>query len=32
MAEEFKQWEYRVQIIGSIFGTKNEDIYYENIY
>jgi hypothetical protein len=26
MAEEIKQWEYRVQTIGSIFGTKDEDI------
>jgi hypothetical protein len=26
MAEEFKQWEYRVQTIGSIFGTKDENI------
>ena len=24
MAEEFKLWEYRVQTIGSIFGTKDE--------
>lgn len=24
MAEETKQWEYRVQTIGSIFGTKDE--------
>lgn len=24
MAEEIKQWEYRVQTIGSIFGTKDE--------
>lgn len=32
MAEEFKQREYHIQIIGSIFRTKNEDIYYENIY
>lgn len=24
MTEEFKQWEYRVQTIGSIFGTKDE--------
>jgi len=24
MAEEFKQWEYRVQTIGSLFGTKDE--------
>jgi hypothetical protein len=22
--EEFKQWEYRVQTIGSFFGTKDE--------
>ena len=26
MADEIKQWEYRVQTIGSIFGTKDEDI------
>jgi hypothetical protein len=26
MAEEIKQWEYRVQTIGSIFGTKDEHI------
>lgn len=26
MADEFKQWEYRVQIIGSMFGTKDENI------
>jgi hypothetical protein len=26
MAEEIKQWEYRVQTIGSLFGTKNEHI------
>lgn len=24
MADEIKQWEYRVQTIGSIFGTKDE--------
>ena len=24
MADETKQWEYRVQTIGSIFGTKDE--------
>ena len=24
MAEEIKHWEYRVQTIGSIFGTKDE--------
>ena len=24
MTEEFKQWEYRVQTIGGIFGTKDE--------
>jgi len=24
MTEEIKQWEYRVQTIGSIFGTKDE--------
>ncbi|HLO31682.1 MAG TPA: hypothetical protein VK249_21190 [Anaerolineales bacterium] len=26
MAEEIKQWEYRIQTIGSIFGTKDEQI------
>lgn len=26
MTEEFKQWEYRVQMIGSKFGTKDEYI------
>lgn len=26
MAEEIKQWEYHVQTIGSIFGTKDENI------
>jgi hypothetical protein len=26
MAEEYKQWEYRVQTIGSMFGTKDEHI------
>ena len=26
MTEEIKQWEYRVQTIGSFFGTKDEDI------
>lgn len=26
MADEIKQWEYRVQTIGSIFGTKDEQI------
>ncbi len=26
MAEETKQWEYRVQTIGSAFGTKDENI------
>ena len=26
MAEEFRQWEYRVQTIGSFFGTKDEDV------
>ena len=26
MAGEMKQWEYRVQTIGSIFGTKDEYI------
>jgi hypothetical protein len=24
MAEEIKRWEYRVQTIGSLFGTKDE--------
>ena len=24
MTEEFKLWEYRVQTIGSMFGTKDE--------
>lgn len=24
MTEEYKQWEYRVQTIGSIFGTRDE--------
>jgi len=24
MTEEYKQWEYRVQTIGGIFGTKDE--------
>ncbi len=24
MADEFKQWEYRVQTIGGTFGTKDE--------
>jgi hypothetical protein len=27
MAEEIKQWEYRVQTIGGLFGTKDEMIY-----
>lgn len=26
MTEEIKQWEYRVQTIGSIFGTRDENI------
>ena len=26
MADENKQWEYRVQTIGGIFGTKDEAI------
>jgi len=26
MAEEIKQWEYRVQTIGSLFGTRDEHI------
>ena len=25
-AEEIKKWEYRVQTIGSVFGTKDENI------
>jgi|GEM_PF-7067409 len=24
MAEDIQQWEYRVQTIGGVFGTKNE--------
>jgi len=24
MTEDYKQWEYRVQTIGSMFGTKDE--------
>jgi hypothetical protein len=24
MTEEIKQWEYRVQTVGSVFGTKDE--------
>ena len=24
MADEAKQWEYRVQTVGSLFGTKDE--------
>jgi len=24
MTDEYKQWEYRVQTIGSLFGTKDE--------
>ena len=24
MAEDIKQWEYRVQTIGGVFGTKDE--------
>ena len=28
MAEELKQWEYRVQTIGGLFGTKDELIDY----
>lgn len=24
MADEMKQWEYRVQTVGSFFGTKDE--------
>lgn len=26
MTEEIKQWEYRVQTIGSVFGTRDERI------
>jgi hypothetical protein len=26
MSEEIKLWEYRVKTIGSLFGTKDEDI------
>jgi hypothetical protein len=26
MIDEIKQWEYRVQTIGSVFGTKDEQI------
>ena len=26
MNDEIKQWEYRVQTIGSMFGTKDENI------
>ena len=26
MAEEFKHWEYRVQTVGGVFSTKDEDI------
>ncbi len=26
MKDEFKQWEYHVQTVGSIFGTKDEVI------
>jgi len=26
MTEEIKQWEYRVLTIGSVFGTKDEDV------
>jgi hypothetical protein len=26
MADEIKQWEYRVQTIGGVFGTKAEKI------
>ncbi len=26
MTEEIKKWEYRVQTIGSVFGTKDENI------
>jgi hypothetical protein len=26
MAEELQKWEYRVQTIGSVFGTRDEQI------
>lgn len=26
MSDEIKQWEYRVQTIGRVFGTKDENI------
>ena len=26
MAEEYKQWEYRVRTIGSVFGAKDDDL------
>jgi hypothetical protein len=26
MADELQKWEYRVQTIGSVFGTKDEEI------
>ena len=26
MAEEIQKWEYKVQTIGSLFGTKDENI------
>ena len=26
MTDEIKHWEYRVQTIGSMFGTKDENI------
>ena len=26
MTEEIKRWEYRVRTIGSVFGTKDENI------
>jgi len=26
MSDEIKQWEYRVQTIGSVFGTRDENI------
>lgn len=26
MSNEFEKWEYRVLTIGSVFGTKDEDI------
>lgn len=26
MAEEIKQWEYRVQTVGGTFGTRDDDV------